>query len=83
LDEKEQSLRKRELLFFRCKDTFSGGHKLFKKKNQKGLDFSVQDEYNTLSTQRKGVLNNRRPGRNGPKVPKKFSLYFIIGGQEL
>jgi len=56
---------------------------LFKKKNQKGLDFSVQDEYNTLSTQRKGVLNNRRPGRNGPKVPKKFSLYFIIGGQEL
>ena len=30
---------------------------MFKKKNQKGLDFSVQDEYNTLSTQRKGVLN--------------------------
>ena len=56
---------------------------MFKKKNQKGLDFSVQDEYNTLSTQRKGVLNNRKPSRNGPKVPKKFSLYFIIGGQEL
>jgi hypothetical protein len=83
LDEKEQSLRKRELLFFRCKDTFSSGHKLFKKKNQKGLDFSVQDEYNTLSTQRKGVLNNRRPVNQSLRAQRCFHFIFIIGGQEL
>ena len=43
---------------------------MFKKKNQKGLDLSVQDEYNTLSTHRKRELNNRRPSRQAPKVPK-------------
>ncbi|MCI7279570.1 MAG: hypothetical protein MR538_04200 [Faecalibacterium prausnitzii] len=74
---------KEDCSFFDVRILFRVVHKLFKKKNQKGLDFSVQDEYNTLSTQRKGVLNNQRPSWNGPKAPKKFSLYFIIGGQEL
>ena len=36
------------------------GHKLLIKNCKKSLDFSGQDEYNTLSTQRKGVLNNRK-----------------------
>ena len=36
------------------------GHKLLIKNCKKSLDFSGQDEYNTLSTQRKRVLNNRK-----------------------
>ena len=36
------------------------GHKMLIKNCKKSLDFSGQDEYNTLSTQRKGVLNNRK-----------------------
>ena len=36
------------------------GHKLLIKNCKKSLDFSGQDEYNTLSTQRKGVLNSRK-----------------------
>ncbi len=39
------------------------GHKLLIKNCKKSLDFSGQDEYNTLSTQRKGVLNNRKGAR--------------------
>ena len=36
------------------------GHKMLIKNCKKSLDFSGQDEYNTLSTQRKGVLNSRK-----------------------
>ena len=35
-------------------------HRFLTKRSKKGLDFYVQDEYNTLSTQIKGVLNSRR-----------------------
>lgn len=36
------------------------GHKMLIKNCKKSLDFLGQDEYNTLSTQRKGVLNGRK-----------------------
>ncbi len=39
-------------------DAFFEIHKLLKKNCKKSLDFSCQDEYNTLSTQRKRVLKS-------------------------
>ena len=41
-------------------------NKFFIKKCLKGLDFSGQDEYNTLSTQECGVLNNPAERRCSP-----------------
>ena len=39
-------------------------HRFLTKRSKKGLDFYRQDEYNTLSTQIKGVLNSRRYGQS-------------------
>ena len=57
-------------------------HKILTKKYRKPLDFCSRDEYNTLSTQRNGVLNTGNKGNESFRA-KKFIIIFIIGGQEL
>ena len=57
-------------------------HKFLTKRSKKGLDFLGQDEYNTLSTQRNGVLNTGNKENESFRA-KKFIIIFIIGGQEL
>ena len=52
------------------------GHKLLIKNCKKSLDFSGQDEYNTLSTQRKGVLNNRKDAHEASGLWQ--SLNYIL-----
>ena len=56
--------------------------KIIKKKIRKPLDFLSRDEYNTLSTQRNGVLNTGNEENESFRA-KKFIIIFIIGGQEL
>ena len=59
------------------------GHKFLTKRSKKGLDFSGQDEYNTLSTQRNGVLKNQRADTRPFGHSKVLNYIFTIGGQEL
>ena len=47
-------------------------HKLLIKNCKKGLDFLGQDEYNTLSTQRNGVLKSQRAGSLKTGLPTFF-----------
>ena len=58
-------------------------HKLLIKNCKKSLDFSGQDEYNTLSTQRNGVLKNQRADTRPFGHGKVLNYIFTIGGQEL
>ncbi|MCL0184728.1 hypothetical protein M2T59_31425, partial [Klebsiella pneumoniae] len=69
--------------FLRGAEGFWNRHKYLTKKVLKPLDFCGQDEYNTLSTQRKGVLNNRKPVNQSLRAQRCFHFIFIIGGQEL
>lgn len=58
-------------------------HKILTKRSKKGLDFLGQDEYNTLSTQRNGVLKNQRADMGPFGHSKVLNYIFTIGGQEL
>jgi hypothetical protein len=57
-EEETAFLPKRKLSLFRCTADFFICHKFLTKRSKKGLDFSGQDEYNTLSTQINGVLKS-------------------------
>jgi hypothetical protein len=82
-EEETAFLPKRKLSLFRCTADFFICHKFLTKRSKKGLDFSGQDEYNTLSTQRNGVLKNQRADTRPFGHSKVLNYIFTIGGQEL
>nr|DAM04733.1 MAG TPA: hypothetical protein [Caudoviricetes sp.] len=52
-------------------------HKNLTKKCPKLLDFCPGDEYNTLSTQRNGVLKNRTTCKEAPGVLNCFHYILL------